>query len=187
VSQNPHIPVLAQGPQEPEEWRVVPGLEDLYIASSLGRIARMVGHSSAASYRHVCLPRKLAVFSGHSMGASRKHKNNVRVYAHHIIALTFIGPPPSPDRMRINHIDGNRTNNRHTNLEWCSQRHNIQQAWKNGQILKDRGANLSLAERSEILRRYRSGETYETISNGIGRHYSTIGYTVRTARKRGLL
>lgn len=50
---------------------------------------------------------------------------------HRLVAKTFI---PNPNNYPvINHIDGNKDNNSSNNLEWCTQKHNIIQSFKNGQ------------------------------------------------------
>ncbi len=43
--------------------------------------------------------------------------------AHRIVAETFLNL--SPDRPKINHLNGIKTDNRPSNLEWCTQRENI--------------------------------------------------------------
>ena len=49
--------------------------------------------------------------------------------AHKLVALAFIDNPNQYDQ--INHIDGNKTNNSITNLEWCDLSYNIKHAYKN--------------------------------------------------------
>ena len=52
---------------------------------------------------------------------------------HRLVAKAFI---PNPDNLpQINHIDGDKNNNKVSNLEWCNNGHNQAHAWKNS--LKD--------------------------------------------------
>ncbi|CAK0880784.1 unnamed protein product [Prorocentrum cordatum] len=44
---------------------------------------------------------------------------------HRLVARAFIGPPPDQERREINHIDGNKQNNRVSNLQWVSRRENV--------------------------------------------------------------
>lgn len=49
---------------------------------------------------------------------------------HRIVAETFL--ENKYDNFVINHIDGNKINNRVENLEWCSQAYNIRNAFETG-------------------------------------------------------
>lgn len=181
-----HKPILPNGPQELEEWRPVPGLEDLYVASSLGRVARMVGHNSAGGYRHVNLPRKITPFPGHSMGATEKHSGNVRVYAHHLVALTFIGPPPDVEHRQINHKDLNKSNNRPSNLEWSSQQENIAH-WRRmrpGVSTCNRPWKSSVAEWQKIRQMRAAGQSIRSISQMVSLTASGVRHVLRSDKHR---
>jgi hypothetical protein len=176
-----HKPVLENGPQgQAEEWKPVPGFEDLYIASSLGRVARMVGHESAGGYRHICMPRRLGTLRGSSMGAAKKSRNHFRVYVHHVIALTFLGEPPEGKEI-VNHLDRNRGNNEMGNLEWCNQSENIKHAWKVREIF--RGPNCTKAEIAEMYDMLDKGSTMSAVARKFGRTLGTVAYWMKKRPK----
>lgn len=49
---------------------------------------------------------------------------------HDLVAVTFLGPKPSG--YDVNHIDGNKKNNRIENLEYCSRSDNMKHAYRLG-------------------------------------------------------
>lgn len=52
------------------------------------------------------------------------------VYVHRLVAMAFA--PGFRDGLHVNHIDGNKLNNRYSNLEWCTQAENNAHARRSG-------------------------------------------------------
>lgn len=107
-----------------EQWRDVPGFEDEYVVSSLGRICRKpTGHVlkpwiAAGGYCYVDL-----------RGECRKRKIGVHV----IVAEAFHGPRPSPGH-EVAHWDGVTTNNTVDNLRWATHRENLEDRRRHGTL-----------------------------------------------------
>lgn len=55
------------------------------------------------------------------------------VSAHRLICESFYGPAPEPNS-QVDHINGNRQDNRVLNLQWCSPSENIRWAVRRGGI-----------------------------------------------------
>lgn len=95
-----------------EIWANAYGLEDKYLVSSYGVVKSIVTGKILKATSDVNYPAISYVING-------KHCTK-RV--HRLIALTFI---PNPNNYKeINHIDGNKKNNRIENLEWCDRSRN---------------------------------------------------------------
>ena len=59
-------------------------------------------------------------------------KKNITLYLHRILAENFI---PNPEgKPFVNHMDGNPSNNKLSNLEWTTNAENIQHAYDNNLI-----------------------------------------------------
>ena len=64
-------------------------------------------------------------FVGLSNEKGRKNK-----MIHRLVAETFIDNPKN--YKEVNHIDGNKSNNRIDNLEWCDRKHNVLHSYQLG-------------------------------------------------------
>ena len=77
-------------------------------------------------------PKKLYVAANGylSVCISRNNKSNV-LNMHRLLALQFIGEPPT-HKHEVCHINGNRLDNRLTNLRWGTRSENVQDAMRHG-------------------------------------------------------
>lgn len=106
-----------------EIWKPIPGYEELYEASSLGRIRNKYGRVRALREHHKYL----------TLCMYKKGKKKT-IDVHRLIALTFIGPSPGPG-YEVDHIDGDRYNNRADNLEYVTKKENYaRMAYNQGKL-----------------------------------------------------
>jgi hypothetical protein len=102
-----------------EEWRVVDGCP--YEVSDFGRV-----RSIRNGKRH---RRIMAAFrSGRGYFYVKLVRDGVRAKfsLHGLVARAFLGP--RPDGCEINHLDGDKANNRPSNLEYVTHAENIRHA-----------------------------------------------------------
>ena len=131
-----------------EIWKPVPGYEGLYEASTYGRIRsieRFVYHRRCKRFQ-----KRKSVILKPSI-SSRGYYTIVfgingtrKAYAvHRIIAETFL---PNPNNLPVvNHKDENKANNAVSNLEWCTQKYNINY----GSGLKRRALAQSISKKGK--------------------------------------
>ena len=110
------------------EWKPIPGFEDCYLASTDGDV-RSVDRSvycGNGAYR-VSRGRLLKHCQGnHGYPVVNLYMRGVRHprLAHRLIAETFLTKPTTSDYLVVDHIDGDRTNARLSNLRWVNSRVN---------------------------------------------------------------
>ena len=92
-----------------EEWRTVPGHE-AYEVSSLGHVKR--GKRMLAAHPNVP--------GGYLRVAVTQDKKKKHLYVHRLVAMAFIGEGSG----EVDHIDGNKLNNRVDNLRWVTPSEN---------------------------------------------------------------
>lgn len=120
-----------------EVWKDIPNYEGLYQASSMGNIRTVGGKTTYTNYHSE------RVWKSRIMGTRGKSPSGYRVslwkdgkvtewLVHRLVALTFLGEPPTP-KYTVNHKDGNRFNNRVENLEWLTIGDNIRYGFEHGQ------------------------------------------------------
>ncbi len=98
-----------------EDWRPVVGFESTYSVSSEARVRNnRTGKILKPS------PLKLGYLAVRLWSAEKNHGFTTRVAT--IVAAAFHGP--RPEGAWINHIDANKQNNRPSNLEYDTPRHN---------------------------------------------------------------
>ena len=62
-------------------------------------------------------------WDGYMKVALSRHRHYWHTKAHRLVALAFLGPPPFPGA-HVAHFDGDRTNNRLSNLRWATPAQN---------------------------------------------------------------
>lgn len=104
-----------------EIWKSVKGYEGLYEVSNTGNVKSL----SKNKILNPCLHKKGYMFVTLTKNKKTKHK-----YVHRLVADAFIENKLL--KTQVNHIDGNKTNNKVENLEWCTDEENTKHAYESG-------------------------------------------------------
>lgn len=109
-----------------ETWKDIVSYEGIYQVSNKARIKRIMSRKNASNK---IINYNICPKGYHKVCLTTNGKNKTFT-VHRLIIGAFI---PNPENKPfVNHIDGNKLNNNIENLEWCTQKENIEHAWKTG-------------------------------------------------------
>ncbi len=147
---------------EREIWRPVPDYEAVYEVSNFGRVrsltrTRMVNNSHGGVSPRTDRGRLLALGdngNGYVFVQFRSNGKRRNYYVHRLVAEVFIGKPENGEFV-VDHLDHNRRNNYAGNLEWVTQKENIQRSKELMRHPKKRCMVSSTGEK--YISRYKDG------------------------------
>ena len=105
---------------EGEEWRDVIGYNGLYQISSYGRVKSL--RNKYGTYREKILKQLLNKFGYLQVNLNKEGKMKT-FYVHRLVAQVFIDNPNN--HPQVNHKNEDKTDNCVDNLEWCTQKYNL--------------------------------------------------------------
>lgn len=118
------------------KWLPLVGFEKHYLISTNGQIVSIPRESKHSHHKGVTCSRKQRelkfskLSTGYLMAALTIEGKTIRKSVHRLVAVTFI---PNPENKPcVNHKDGNKSNNKKSNLEWATYKENTNHAYKTG-------------------------------------------------------
>ena len=110
------------------EWKPIKDYEGLYEVSNDGRIRRLRFTNGSHDFEKIreC-KQTLNTWGYMTVNLSKNGKVNTK-RVHKLVANAFLGE----SNLQIDHIDGNKQNNRLDNLEYVTPKENTNRAWKKG-------------------------------------------------------
>jgi len=155
-----------------EVFKYIKGFEGIYQISNHGRVKsceRYYDYERRSKYgelftqkyhrREAFLKPCLSMHGYYLVTLRTDNVINNSVAVHRLVAYTFLDNPPSDgQRWQVNHLDGNKTNNRLDNLEIITDAQNMAHARRTG-LLKGRVNSMVLdfEDAEEIRRLYATG------------------------------
>ena len=147
-----------------EIWKPVKGYEGIYEVSNLGRVKslpRVIRYKNGRKRQskiRILSPGRFGDYHGVQLCNEEGSK---KYYVHRLVCTAFLGNPIG-GRVTVNHIDGDKYNNKLSNLEWSSYSENLKHAYRNG-LNKNSGENnhytkFSDETISQVREKYATGQ-----------------------------
>lgn len=166
-----------------EQWRDVEGYEGYYQVSNFGRVESLgrdvINKWGTTTWK----PERILKGSVQSLGYCVVYfcvdSDEKVMRVHRLVAEAFI---PNPEnKPHENHLDGDKQNNRVSNLEWCTPAENTAHAIENGLHNTGRGerhghAKLTWKDIRIIRRLRRNGMALKNIASRFNVSESNISY-----------
>lgn len=109
-----------------ERWRPVIGFEHLYEVSDFGRVRSLPRKVGPSTVRKGRILKPADNGGGYQWVSLYRNGEKHKRYIHRVVAEAFVA---NPDGLpEVNHIDGDKTNNRADNVEWVTHAENQQHA-----------------------------------------------------------
>lgn len=115
-----------------EIWKDIKGYEGLYKVSNLGRIKRILFVNNIIVKKQDKILKNQKHSAGYNIITLTKNSQQKICLIHRLVAEAFL--EKIDGKTYINHKDGNKSNNSVDNLEWCTQKENMQHAVKHNLI-----------------------------------------------------
>lgn len=117
-----------------EIWKDINGYEGLYQVSSLGRVRSLDRLDRAGVFRKGKIIKSFTIPSGYNYVSLHKDGKKKNKSIHRLVALAFL--ERTSDNLDVNHKNGDKDDNRASNLEWCTHSDNMKHAVCTGLHIK---------------------------------------------------
>jgi len=105
------------------------------------------------------------------------NSRQITVFPHRLVGKAFIDNPNNYPQ--INHLDGVKTNNKVSNLEWCTHKMNLQHAAAIGLIRRGEENGQSKLLEKDIINIRNSEKTATELAKQYNVHRRTIGFVLK--------
>lgn len=133
------------------KWKDISGYKGHYQVSNLGRVKslrRFIYNKHNGGY--FCSEKLLSINldnGGYPLVILQRDRNRITTKVHRLVCIAFHENPEN--KPCVNHIDGDKENNRADNLEWCTYKENSNHAVSIGLISPLRGSESHASKLSD--------------------------------------
>lgn len=157
-----------------------------YEVSDTGRVRRIAGPCAAGRWRPATEIKQFVVPSGYLQVSLSHQTEKLWPMVHALVALVFLPRHRTlrygRGKLGVNHKDGNKRNNRASNLEWSTYLQNKAHAVQNGLVANGSRCKFTKLDEQkvrEIRRRRKDGESTYALGAAYGVSATAIGNLLR--------
>ena len=110
------------------EWKPIKNYEELYMISNNGLVKRIRFINGKHNFEKERILKPIINKDGYMFVRLCKNGKCKNMRIHKLVASAFLGESD----LQVDHIDGDKLNNRLDNLEYVTPKENTQRAWKKG-------------------------------------------------------
>lgn len=172
------------GAENSEIWKDIIGYERLYQISNLGNVRsveRTVNGRFWYGKQHIqvfcekiLIPQKRGKYF--KVTLSKDNKANQQSI-HRLVAISFLGDF-TEKKLEVNHIDGDKYNNKLSNLEWVTRSENHKHAFRHGLRRVNKGEDCSWSKLNSItvleIRKMLCESSHKEVSKKFNVNLTTI-------------
>lgn len=158
-----------------EIWKAVKGYEGLYEVSNLGRVRSL----PRATTKGKIMKLYRSQHNGYVYCSLSKNNNRKTIRVHRLVLEAFTNYKSRSSNLVIDHIDGDKTNNRLDNLDAVTMSENMKRAYRLG-LESPRGMDVINLDTGEVFMSYSAaseaiggsrGEMVARVCRGERSHY----------------
>lgn len=150
-----------------ETWKSAVGYEGIYEVSDAGNIRRVAKYLNSKD-----TPLRPSVVSGYHRVTLCRDNKTKQMLVHRAVADAFLGLGAD---MVVNHKNGNRLDNRLSNIEVVSRAENEQHKWRTLKTGTRNNVKITRAIADQIRSLYGPQWPYSKLAQQFGLNKSTIG------------
>lgn len=158
------------------KWEVITGFNGRYLVSDCGEVMSIHISKSGVKSSKILRPR---IHNGYLRVALQINGTRAEQSIHRLVASAFI--PNNNNFPQVNHKDGNKINNKSSNLEWCTPSQNGLHSYKSGLSKPKNGethgrSKLTIEQVAIIRKLYIPYKvSQQTLADAFGVTQTTIG------------